>query len=159
LDSYLIKDEDKTKEQLLAELRALRQQVEQLEASIQSKEGPDEPTLWRTLLDNLPTQIFVKDTKSRFLQANSEALHILGMITLAELLGKTDFDLHPSDLAARYYADEQQLIETGLPLINREEPILDHQTNTQRWLLTTKVPLTNEQGQVTGILGISQEIT
>jgi PAS domain S-box-containing protein len=73
-------------------------------------------------------------------------------------VGKTDFDFFPRELAALYYADEQQIIQSGESLINHEEPFIDQDGNP-RWLLTTKVILRDREGKVTGVVGNSHDIT
>jgi diguanylate cyclase (GGDEF)-like protein len=62
-------------------------------------------------------------------------------------------------LAKQYYADEQEIIRSGQPLINREEPLMDQLTGRKGWLSTTKVPLRNSEGKIVGIVGIGQDIT
>ncbi|MCG2786232.1 MAG: PAS domain S-box protein [Anaerolineae bacterium] len=118
----------------------------------------DERNLLHTLIDNLPDNVFVKDIDSRIIMDNMAHRRTLGATTLEQVLGKTDFDFFPKDLAALYVADEQQIIQSGDSLINREEPVID-KDGSQRWLLTTKVPLRDRQGMITGIVGINHDIT
>ncbi|MHB8629933.1 MAG: sensor histidine kinase [Aggregatilineales bacterium] len=117
-----------------------------------------ERNLLRTLMDTLPDSVFIKDTKSRFVINNMHHQRILGKTTLDEVVGKTDFDLFPRELAELYYADEQAVVRTGQPVTDREEPTIDA-TGTHRWHLTTKVPLRDAQGEITGLVGISRDIT
>jgi two-component system sensor histidine kinase/response regulator len=118
----------------------------------------NERNLLHTLIDNLPDNVFVKDADSRIIMDNTAHRRILGASTLEQVVGKTDYDFFPENLAARYIADEQQIIQSGEALINREEPVIDKDGN-RRWLLTTKVPLRDRQGMVTGIVGINHDIT
>ena len=83
----------------------------------------------------------------------------MGAATPDDLAGKTDFDFYPRDLAARYYADEQEIIRSGQPLVEREEPLMDQTTGKRGWLLTTKVPLGDTEGQIVGLVGIGRDIT
>jgi PAS domain S-box-containing protein len=117
-----------------------------------------ERNLLRTLIDNMPDFIFVKDTQSRFVVNNRAHLHALRAASQEEVLGKTDIDIFPQELAAQYYADEQALVQSGQPLVSREEPYRD-QAGEERWLSTTKVPLRDSQGRVEGLVGISRDIT
>jgi PAS domain S-box-containing protein len=117
-----------------------------------------ERNLLRTLTDHLPDHIFVKDRESRFLAANAAVLRTLGAAREEEVLGKTDFDFFPRELAQPYYDDEQQIIRTGRALLNREELLVDHD-GRRKWLLTTKVPLRDAGGAVTGLVGVSHDIT
>lgn len=118
----------------------------------------EEHNLLRTLIDNLPDFIFVKDCQSRFLINNKAHAFALGVTTPDELVGYTDFNLVPQGLAEQYCADDRMVIESGKPLLEREEPFVDR-TGRQRWLSTTKIPLKDSQGQVVGLVGVSRDIT
>src|SRR5579859_3247249 len=110
----------------------------------------------RALIDNVPDFIYAKDTASRFTMANLASASSLDH-TPDELVGKTDFDLHPQEFAAQFFADEQAAMKSGQPLIDREETvIIDGQTH---WLLTTTVPTHDAAGNVTGLVGISRDIS
>ena len=118
----------------------------------------EERNLLHTLIDNLPDRIFVKDVNSRILLNNVAHQRVLGATTSKEVVGKTDFDFFPQELAAPYYADEQEVLHSGTALVNREECAVNPD-GSQRWLLTTKMPLRDLQGKITGIVGISHDIT
>jgi PAS domain S-box-containing protein len=117
-----------------------------------------ERDLLRLLIDNMPDYIYIKDANSRFIVNNAAHLRVLGATKQDELAGKTDFDVFPNDLAARYYADEQQIVQSGQPLLNREETTVDPQGREQ-FLLTTKMPTRDATGNVVGVVGISRDIT
>ncbi len=117
-----------------------------------------ERNLLRTLIDNLPDFIFVKDTQSRFVINNIAHVHGMGAATQEELFGKTDFDMFPPDLAAQFYANEQTVIRSGELLVNQEEPFIDT-AGHQRWLSTTKVPLRDSHDEIMGLVGMSRDIT
>src|SRR5690348_11444762 len=112
----------------------------------------------RTLIDNLPDLIYVKDVQGRFLLANLAVARVMGAKTPAELLGKNDFDFHPKELATLYHEDEQAVIRSGRPLQAREEECRDPAGNLMH-LETTKVPLRDASGRVTGLVGIGRDIT
>ncbi|MGH8295078.1 MAG: methyl-accepting chemotaxis protein [Steroidobacteraceae bacterium] len=112
----------------------------------------------RTLIDNLPDLIYVKDVEGRFLLANVAVARIMGAKTPGELLGKNDFDFHPRDLATRYHEDEQVVIRSGKPLLAREEECRDPAGSLMH-LETTKIPLRDTAGTVTGLVGIGRDIT
>ena len=116
-----------------------------------------ERMMLRTLVDNLPDFIYAKDAECRFLLANASVARHMGT-SPANLLGKSDFDFFPPDLAEAYCEDERRVMRSGEALINREEAGLDANGNVMT-LLTTKVPLRDEQGKVVGILGIGRDIT
>jgi PAS domain S-box-containing protein len=114
--------------------------------------------LLRTLMDHLPDYIFVKDTQSRFLITNAAHLRVLQVPTLEEAIGKTDFAFFPRELAEQYFADEQAILRTGQPLLNREEMTIDA-AGQRQWLLTSKVPLRDQAGHIVGLVGVSHDIT
>lgn len=118
----------------------------------------EERNLLRTLIDNLPDRVYVKDVESRFILKNLIDVRQMGADSPDEVVGKTDFDYYPPDLAQRYYTDDQAVIQSGQPLINREEP-MTAADGTQGWILTTKVPLRDIQGNVIGLVGIGHDIT
>jgi PAS domain S-box-containing protein len=118
----------------------------------------NERNILRTLIDNLPDNIFIKDGESRFVVSNVAHARLLRAKTPDEIVGKTDYDIFPPELAASYYADEQAVIRSGQPLLNREERTIDPEGKT-RWLLTTKVPLRDDHGKVIGIAGMNRDIT
>jgi PAS domain S-box-containing protein len=117
-----------------------------------------EHNLLRTLIDNLPDYIYVKDKEFKHLLNNRANVELLGELTEADTIGKSVFDYMPKDLAEKYIEDDKKVLETGKALYNREELI---QTNTgaTRWLLTTKVPLKNKAREIIGLVGISRDIT
>ncbi len=117
-----------------------------------------ERDLLRALLDNIPDRIYFKDVKSRFLRISSSMARRLGVQDPAEVLGKTDFDFYPQTLAQEFFNDEQRIIVTGQPLINKLERIIDRD-GKESWASVTKVPIYNKSGTVTGIIGISRDVT
>ena len=112
----------------------------------------------QTLIDALPDFVYFKDAASAFVVNNAAHLGLLGRTQQAEVTGHTDADFFPPDQAAQYLADEQRLVKTGEPLVNKEEVVTDRDGQRQ-WLLTTKVPLRGPDGNVSGIVGISRNIT
>ena len=117
-----------------------------------------ESELLRTLIDNLPDVIYVKDTESRFLVANMAEARLLGAATPEELLGKSDADYFPAELADKYRADEQAILQLGQPQLNYEEPTVDLDGNP-KWLMNSKVPVRDRQGKIIGLVGMGRDIT
>jgi PAS domain S-box-containing protein len=110
------------------------------------------------LIDNLPDCIYAKDAEARKVIANPADLENLGCKTEAEAIGKTDFDFFPQDLAVGFFADDQSVLQTGQPVINREEKVVLANGET-RWLLTTKVPWRDATGKIIGLVGIGRNVT
>lgn len=118
----------------------------------------EERTLLRTLIDTIPDVIYVKDLEHRFILCNHIPAYSLRPQDPDSYLGKTDFDFHPSAVAERFRAEEQAIFTTGKPIL-RQEMALERDDGGVTWLLTTKVPLYNQQGEVIGLSGISHDIT
>jgi two-component system cell cycle sensor histidine kinase/response regulator CckA len=152
-------------EELVAERTAeLMRANEQLQQEITERKQAEEAltqerNLLRTLIDNLPDYIYVKDIESRFVIGNVAVGRLMGATTPDELIGKTDFDFYPQELAAQYYADEREIIRSGQPLISREEPLMDMITNRWGWISSTKVPLRDSCEKIVGLVGIGRNIT
>jgi PAS domain S-box-containing protein len=117
-----------------------------------------ERNLFRVVIDNLPDAIYVKDTECRKTIANVADVRNMGKKFEAEVLGKTDFDVYPKDIAAGFNADDLFVIQSGHSVLNKEEFFFD-KAGKKRWLLTFKLPMRNEQGRITGLVGIGREIT
>jgi methyl-accepting chemotaxis protein len=117
-----------------------------------------EGAMLRTLVDNLPDLIYVKDANGRFLLANVAEAHIMGAKLPSDLLGKNDFDFHPKELATRYHEDEQGVIRSGKPLLARQEECRHPAGHLVR-LETTKIPLRDAGGAVIGLVGIGRDVT
>jgi PAS domain S-box-containing protein len=113
----------------------------------------------QNLIDNVPDRIYAKDSEGRFIICNEAMIRRMGKTGIAELAGKSDFDLLPLEMAQRFHADEQAILQTGIPMFNREEPLMTEGGTITRWNLATKVPLLDKQGNRIGIVGVGREIT
>ncbi len=114
------------------------------------------------LIDWVPDNLWVKDAQSRFVISNRATARRMGYESPDDLVGKSDLDLLQgevrADLAKKFFADEQRVIESGAAAVDIEEYIIDA-AGDKRWISTTKVPLRNGCGAVFGIVGISRDIT
>jgi len=117
-----------------------------------------ERNLLRTVIDNIPDAIYVKDKECRKVIVNPADIRHLGCTSEAEVLGKTDFDIYPKELAEGFFADDQTVIQTGQPVLNREEYVPD-ENGQKRWLHSSKLPLRDEKGQIIGLVGVGRDIT
>ncbi len=117
-----------------------------------------ERDLLKTITDNIPDLIYVKDRAGRFITCNSALTKLLGLKSVDDLVGKTDYDFSPPEMACNYVADDQIVMRSGKPLIDQEETS-QHTDGSRLWLLTTKVPLTGPDGAVMGMVGIGRDIT
>ncbi len=117
-----------------------------------------ERDLLDSLINTLPDSIFIKDLEGRIVVDNDAHRRTLGAKTLEQVVGKTDFDFHLRERAAEYDADEKRVIQSGQPLIDKVSAFT-YKDRSQRWFLTTKVPLRDRQGNITGIVGFNHDIT
>jgi PAS domain S-box-containing protein len=112
----------------------------------------------RTILDVLPEGVYVKDLEGRYCVVNSPVWKFFRAKSDQDVLGKTDFDLYPEDLAKVIVADDQAVVRSRQPLLAREERVFGG-GGKSRWLLVTKVPLIDRQGDVRGIVSMARDIT
>jgi PAS domain S-box-containing protein len=119
----------------------------------------EERRILRAFIDNVPDLVYVKDAECKFVIANPEVARWMGAEKPEDLLGKTDFDFFPEEVARQFYDDEQCVIRSSKPLLNYEEVSNDPKKTETRYLQTTKVPLLDSEGRVTGIAGIGRDIT
>ena len=135
-------------------VRAMRYAVKRAEAD---RALADERNLLRNVIDNLLDSIYVKDTEGRYLLDNIAHVRSLGMRLPDEVVGKTVFEFFPEAIASKFQEDDNAVMSTGKPIVNREEVVtLD---SSVRWVSTTKVPLRNSEGKTVGIIGIGRDIT
>jgi diguanylate cyclase (GGDEF)-like protein/PAS domain S-box-containing protein len=134
----------------------LSQLLNRLRQSEINLEG--ERILLRTLIDNLPDVIYVKDTQGRKLISNIADWQASGGKKMEDVIGKTDYDTYPREMAESFWAIDKEIFESGIPNISYEEPGLDSFGNPV-WVLTSKMPLRDNQGKIIGLVGIGHDIT
>jgi len=117
-----------------------------------------EQHLLNTLMDTIPDHIYFKDTDSCFIRINRAMARWLGLSDPAQALGKTDFDFFSEEHARQAYADEQEIMRTGRPIVGKEEKET-WSDGRETWVSTTKVPLCDREGRIIGTFGISRDIT
>jgi PAS domain S-box-containing protein len=117
-----------------------------------------ERLLLRTLIDNLPDHIYVKDSDGRKLISNIADFKDLGLKNEQQVIGKTDLELFPGQTGQRGYDDDMEVITLDIRIIGREEDFIDSM-GRKRWSLTTKIPLHDKNSKITGLVGIGHDIT
>jgi PAS domain S-box-containing protein len=118
----------------------------------------EERHLLCTLMDNLPDHIYFKDRDSRFIRINKAHAEEFGLSDPAQAVGKTDFDFFTSEHAQPAFADEQEIIRTGQPVVAKEEKET-WPDGRETWVSTTKMALRDAAGHIVGTFGISRDIT
>jgi len=116
-----------------------------------------ERILMKNLMDNVPIQIYFKDRESRFIRVNTQQARLLGVDDPDEVIGKSDFDFFTEEHARQAYEDEQTIIRTGEPVHKEEKETYEGQAD--RWVLTSKLPLRDKNGEIIGTFGTSTDIT
>ena len=114
--------------------------------------------LLSTLLEHSPDFIYFKDTESRYIRMSRALAKYLGFGLPVDAVGKSDFDAFGAEEAQRYLADEQEVMATGEPVVDKEEE-QERPDGRCIWLSTTKVPLRSPEEEIVGTFGISRDIT
>ena len=112
--------------------------------------------VYHSLVETLPQRIFRKDLEGRFTFANGNYCRSRNR-PLAEIVGKSDFDFSPPDLARRYRHDDQKVVQTGHTLDIVEEYVKTD--GTRRYIHTIKTPVFGPEGAIIGVQGIHWDIT
>jgi diguanylate cyclase (GGDEF)-like protein/PAS domain S-box-containing protein len=118
----------------------------------------EEVFLLETLMDTIPDSIYFKDRSSRFTRINKAAATSYGVSDPNQAVGRSDFDYFTDEHATQAYRDEQEIVRSGLPLVNVEEKET-RPDGENRWVSTTKMPLRDTEGRIIGTFGVSRDIT
>jgi PAS domain S-box-containing protein len=121
-------------------------------------EWAEERLFLRAVIDLLPDPVSVKDCAGKNIWVNRAKLKELGLQDVREVIGKTAFDFFDRATAEGFHRDDEQVIRTGKPLINRREKVVEPDGATC-WHLTTKVPWRDTGGSIAGVMIISRDIT
>ncbi|HEX2852333.1 MAG TPA: SpoIIE family protein phosphatase [Opitutaceae bacterium] len=117
-----------------------------------------ERNLLQTIIDHLPSRIFVKDTSCNYVLNNRAHLELLGLTKQEEASGRRTIDFFPGERGEQALADDRQILAGGPSLLAQEKSNFGPEGSVL-WSLTTKVPLRDLDGRITGIVGISHDIT
>ncbi len=131
----------------------LRRRIEDQSTSL-----AQERSLLRTIMEHIPDYAYAKNRRHEFLAASMALARRMGAESGDELLGKSDFDFYPKEIAKKYAQDEDEIMQSGKAVIDREESTLDAAGNTV-WLLTSEVPVRDAAGNVVGLVGIGHNIS
>ena len=157
-------DNEKNKKQLIAELKALRKKLSELE-NLKKDQKHIELELQKSkvvlemIMNSIPNQVFWKSRDLIYIGCNQAFAEVTGMGSPSEVIGKTDFDFHRNSTHADSYRDwDKKIMASGKAVLDIEE--LYHSADgSEGTVLTSKVPLIDEQGDVFGILGICTDIS
>ncbi|MFA9388902.1 MAG: PAS domain S-box protein [Prolixibacteraceae bacterium] len=135
---------------------AIKEDITKRKATEETLEN--ERALFRTIIDLIPDAVYVKDTLGRKILANPKDVEFAEKNSEKDLLGKTDAELYSSAQAQHSYEEDLFVLQSGKPLLNNEGTLLD-QNNVLHSLLTSKVPLYDLHGNITGLVGVTHDIT
>jgi sigma-B regulation protein RsbU (phosphoserine phosphatase) len=127
-------------------------------AKLAEEKLTEEHNLLRTIIDHLPSRIFVKDASARYLLNNEAHLRDLGVARQDDAKGRTARDFYVGERAERATADDFKVLDGKPPVINEEKTDYGPEGHTH-WWITTKVPLRDIRGKIIGLVGISHDIT
>ena len=129
--------------------------TDHVEQEIKTKENEQ---LLQTLVDNLPLNLYIKDTESRKVLVNRAECDYLGVKNSDELIGKSDFDLYGENIAQISRDEDLQVMKTKRPIIGKRTVSIK-KDGLSTSFLTSKIPLLNLDGQCKGLIGISMDIS
>jgi PAS domain S-box-containing protein len=139
---------------------ALEQRVLERTAELETarKSIEEERNLLRTVIDAVPDFIYVKDLEYRIILSN--AAHTRSLIAQNPDFapGMTDSEIFPEPLLHHFLRDDEIVLREGKPVFKREELSIGEDGEVI-WALTTKLPLRNLEGTITGLVGVTQDIT
>jgi two-component system, NtrC family, sensor kinase len=141
--------------QLNATLEAEMRERQQVEIRLREKQA-----LLRSILTHIPYSVFWKNRDGTYLGANPQFARDMGVASPEQLVGRTDLELPlPRELVEKYRRDDIAVMESGVPRLSFEEPLRRPGATEEAWVLTSKVPLKNEDCSVRGMVGIYADIT
>lgn len=112
------------------------------------------------IMKRAPYSIFFKDRQSRFIKISNECASKFGLAHPGEAIGKTDFDFFDDSHAGGAFKDEQQIMNTGIPILDkREKEVISGSNPTVSWASTSKLPLFDSENNIVGTFGITKDIT
>ena len=138
--------------------KALKESEEITEQKCIAETLTNERSLFRTIIDLIPDALYVKDLEGRKLLANPKEVQLSGHNFENEIIGKTDFDLHPDIEAKRAQAEDELVFQTGKPMLDINGTLTDSEGELH-YLLGSKVAMRDRHGKITGLVGLTRDIT
>jgi len=134
---------------------ALKKQYDKRQQA--EKKLQHERDLFQNFIDALPDSIFFKDQKHHFLRVNAAKAREQNT-TPQKMIGKSDFDYFPEEIAQNAYNDDKYILNTGKQILSKEEKIV-HPDGSEHWVSVTKLPHKDNKGNILGTMGIARDIT
>ncbi|NJO70420.1 MAG: response regulator [Bacteroidetes bacterium] len=141
---------------------AFEREIREADIRKQNKEAEEriryERKLLRTLIDNLPDLIYFKDTNGQFIISNNAKKAFRMLASTEENTGDMETGILPDTFVDAQHTHDLEIIKTGKKIVNQEEFYTDEKGN-QRWFLSSKIPIYGNTSEITGLVGVSHEIT
>ena len=118
----------------------------------------DERIALQLLIDQVPDYLWIKDAESRFVVVNKALATDSGLPTTNDLVGLSDFDIHPLEAARAFRAREMEVVASGRSAVDIEEVVVTA-LGARKWLSSTKAPLRDDNGEIFGLMGIARDVT
>ena len=118
----------------------------------------NERALFRTIIDLIPDAVYVKDLEGRKILANPKEVQFAGKNSEHEIIGQTDFNLYSDEASNRALAEDQLVLNSGTPIMDNEGTLIDKE-GISHWILVSKVPLRDIHGKITGLVGVTRDIS
>ena len=118
----------------------------------------DERMALQLLIDQVPDYLWIKDAESRFVVVNKALATDCGLAKTSDLVGLSDFDIHPPEAARAFRAHEMEIIASGRSAVDIEDTVVSA-SGARKCLSSTKAPLRDENGEVFGLMGIARDVT
>ena len=152
-----IQEEVRQRRQAQHAIQQLNEELEQ-RVEMRTAELAREKYILETFMETVPDSIYFKDCEGRITSSNKAHAEEFNFRSTSELVGKTNFDLMPQELAQIMREQERQILRSGEPLLDREFP-LPMADGGVRWRSVTKMPLRDEHGRIIGTFGVSRDIS
>ncbi len=110
------------------------------------------------IINSAHEYVFFKDKNSRFIYINEALMHSFGAQSMSEVFGKHDGDFYPAEFGNQTFLEEQRVIKTGVPLLEKEEKLVMPNGDIH-WYQVSKYPLKDVEGNIVGLWGISANIS
>jgi len=143
-----VSEGEKTKKDIEKELKACRKKLKEITIKV---------NLFDALLEHVPDRIYFKDKKSRFLAVSRSKAEGTGL-SREDCVGKNDFDFYSEEKAKVMRGDEQKIMASGKPIVDKVQKI-ELPNGKKVWVSVTKVPFYDDKGNVRGTLGITRDVT
>ena len=168
--NWLLEQSQQQAEEMRAQEEEMRQNMEELHATQESMEQKRQESeklaqklewdnlLFNLLLDNLPSRVTYKDSEGKYLRVNKAKVKALNITDQSEVLGKTDLDVFGTEHSKKALEEEKEIIQSGIPIINKQE-IIKFKDGTTSWGLTNRVPILDKEKKIVGSLVFTQDIT